>query len=73
MLARLGDEPVLVRQNLVLAATFHPELTRDRQLQRMFIDMASERVASGNDDSRHPAADSIPPGLAAERQRRITC
>ncbi len=73
VLARLGDEPVLVRQNLVLAATFHPELTRDRQLQRMFIDMASERVASGNDDSRHPAADSIPPGLAAERQRRITC
>jgi len=42
VLARLGDEPVLIRGERVLAATFHPELTRDRELQRMFLEMASE-------------------------------
>jgi pyridoxal 5'-phosphate synthase pdxT subunit len=30
-----AGEPVLVRQNAVVAATFHPELTPDRRLHRM--------------------------------------
>ncbi len=29
-----ADEPVIVRQNAVVAATFHPELTSDRRLHR---------------------------------------
>jgi pyridoxal 5'-phosphate synthase pdxT subunit len=32
--------PVVLRQGRVLAATFHPELTRDRRLQRLFAGMA---------------------------------
>jgi len=44
VLARLDGEPVLVRQDRVLAATFHPELAHDRRLQRMFLDMATERL-----------------------------
>jgi pyridoxal 5'-phosphate synthase pdxT subunit len=43
VLGRLGDEPVLVREGSVLAATFHPELTSDRELQRMFLEMATEK------------------------------
>jgi len=39
VLARLDDEPVLVRQGNVMAATFHPELTDDRSLQRRFLNM----------------------------------
>jgi 5'-phosphate synthase pdxT subunit len=31
--------PVLVRQDQVLAASFHPELTKDRRLHRIFIEM----------------------------------
>jgi pyridoxal 5'-phosphate synthase pdxT subunit len=33
--------PVLVRQGSVLAACFHPELTPDRRVHRMFVDMCA--------------------------------
>ena len=32
-------EPVLVRQGVVLGASFHPELTADLRLHQMFVDM----------------------------------
>lgn len=35
--------PVVLRQRSVLAATFHPELTADRRLQRLFAEMAGAR------------------------------
>ena len=38
VLARLGDEPVLVREGNVLGATFHPELTDDLRLHRLFLE-----------------------------------
>ena len=38
VLARLGDEPVLIRDGRVLAATFHPELTGDARLHRLFLE-----------------------------------
>jgi 5'-phosphate synthase pdxT subunit len=38
-------EPVLVRQNAVVAATFHPELTPDRRLHRLVF--AHEPARSG--------------------------
>jgi 5'-phosphate synthase pdxT subunit len=41
VLARLGDEPVLLQQGRVLAATFHPELTGDARLHRLFIGLAA--------------------------------
>lgn len=37
VLARLGDEPVLVRQGRVLAATFHPEMAGDDRLHQYFV------------------------------------
>ena len=46
ILARLDGEPVLVRQGSVLAATFHPELTPDRRVHRMFVGLASARPAT---------------------------
>lgn len=42
-----GAQPVLVRQGHVLAATFHPELTADRRLQRMFAGMARPAARHG--------------------------
>jgi 5'-phosphate synthase pdxT subunit len=36
-LASDGDTPVLVRQGNVLAATFHPELSADRRVHRLFL------------------------------------
>jgi 5'-phosphate synthase pdxT subunit len=38
VLARLGDEPVLVRDGRVLASTFHPELTDDTRVHGYFLD-----------------------------------
>lgn len=40
VLARLDGEPVLVRQERVVAATFHPELTRDRAFHRYLAELA---------------------------------
>ncbi len=37
VLARRGDDPVLVRQGKVMAATFHPELTEDRRVHAEFL------------------------------------
>ncbi len=36
-LLRDGDEPILVEQGLHLAATFHPELTADTRLHKLFL------------------------------------
>ncbi len=39
VLATLDGVPVLVRQGSVLASSFHPELTADRRIHRLFADM----------------------------------
>ncbi len=39
--ARPG-QPVVCRQGSVLVASFHPELTGDRRLQRLFVEMTKE-------------------------------
>jgi 5'-phosphate synthase pdxT subunit len=41
VLGRLGREPVLVRQGRVVAATFHPELTRSRALHFYLASLAA--------------------------------
>jgi 5'-phosphate synthase pdxT subunit len=55
VLASCDGDPVLVRQDRVLAATFHPELTRDRLLHRYFlevIDSGSRQSGSGRTVAR---------------------
>ncbi len=37
VLARRGGDPVLVRKGNILAATFHPELTDDARIARLFL------------------------------------
>lgn len=39
VLARWGDDPVLVREGRVLAASFHPELSDDPCVHRAFLEM----------------------------------
>jgi len=39
VLGRSDSEPVLVRQERVLAAAFHPELTSDRRVHRVFCEL----------------------------------
>ena len=39
ILARSGDDPVLVRQGKIMAATFHPELSQDTRVHQEFVTM----------------------------------
>jgi len=42
VLGSWGDDAVLVRQGNVLAATFHPELTDDRRVHELFLQIGEE-------------------------------
>lgn len=46
VLGRVDDEPVLVRQQNVVAATFHPELTSGRTFHRFVADLATEAATA---------------------------
>ena len=41
VLARREQDPVLVRQGKVMAATFHPELSSDRRVHQAFVDLVA--------------------------------
>ena len=41
VLSTIEGEPVMVRQDNILVATFHPELTADKRVHSLFIEMAS--------------------------------
>jgi len=71
VLARLGEEPVLVRQDRVLAATFHPELTDDRRLHETFLSIARERGRGLTNASKETTASAHPGPVAQER--RVPC
>ena len=48
VLAALDGAPVLVRQGSLLAAAFHPELTPDRRVHRLFAEMCAATSTSGD-------------------------
>ena len=58
VLLRLGEEPILVREGGVIAATFHPEMSRDRRVHRLFC---RDVMATGNGPLT--GATPGPPGL----------
>lgn len=43
VLARVDEDPVLVRQGRLLASSFHPEMTPDHRVHSMFVDMIEKR------------------------------
>lgn len=47
VLASLDGVPVLVRHGSVLASSFHPELTPDRRVHRLFVEMCEVPAAAG--------------------------
>ena len=46
VLASVRDNPVLIRQENILAATFHPELTNDTRIHEYFLKMVLEKKKS---------------------------
>ena len=61
VLATLDGVPVLVRQGPVLASSFHPELTPDRRVHRLFARIC----ATGADDPDAVRAAGSGPACAA--------
>ena len=63
VLGRHAGEPVLVRQGRIIAATFHPELTRSRALHRYVAGLAREQreLAAVTPSSRSPRAPAPQP------------
>jgi 5'-phosphate synthase pdxT subunit len=53
VLARREQFPVLVRQGHLLAATFHPELSHDRRVHRLFVDTVNA-FRKGAAERHHP-------------------
>jgi 5'-phosphate synthase pdxT subunit len=43
ILAREGDDPVLLQEGRVLAATFHPELSADTRVHEKFLKIVREQ------------------------------
>ena len=43
VLGSINDEPVLVRQGNVLAASFHPELSNDARLHQYFVSITANK------------------------------
>jgi 5'-phosphate synthase pdxT subunit len=41
VLGKEGNDPVVVRQGKIMAATFHPELSEDTRVHRAFLDLVS--------------------------------
>jgi pyridoxal 5'-phosphate synthase pdxT subunit len=50
VLAERDGFPVLVRQGSLLAATFHPELSADRRVHQLFVEMVREAKAGNQQD-----------------------
>ncbi|HKV20626.1 MAG TPA: pyridoxal 5'-phosphate synthase glutaminase subunit PdxT [Mycobacterium sp.] len=44
VLGRAGEHIVAVRQDKTLATAFHPEMTGDRRIHRLFVDIVAGRV-----------------------------
>ncbi|MGC1463917.1 MAG: pyridoxal 5'-phosphate synthase glutaminase subunit PdxT [Terracidiphilus sp.] len=50
ILARRDGDPVLVRQGSVMAATFHPELSDDRRVHQLFVEIVTGKNVTGKRD-----------------------
>ncbi len=44
-LAFRDGSPTLVRENRIMAATFHPELSHDRRIHRLFVNMVTQSLS----------------------------
>ena len=68
-ITRVGDEvevladregfPVLVRQGQVMAATFHPELSADRRVHQLFVDLVRENLRGVGPNAKAVAAPQV--------------
>jgi pyridoxal 5'-phosphate synthase pdxT subunit len=61
VLAERNGFPVLVRQGRLLAATFHPELSADRRVHQLFLDLVRAEKLGASRRIPEPPASPPPP------------
>ena len=55
VLATFNDEPVVIREDNVIALTFHPELTPDDRIHRMFLESVPQSNVTSINKKRKAA------------------
>lgn len=60
ILARHEGAPVLLRQGRLLAAAFHPELTGDRRVHALFLELCAQGAAGGDEKMRQGRGPALP-------------
>jgi 5'-phosphate synthase pdxT subunit len=60
VLARRDGFPTLVRQGHLLAATFHPEMTTDSRVQRLFLDIVRRHKKASRQSESVPTLPHAP-------------
>jgi 5'-phosphate synthase pdxT subunit len=48
VLANRDGYPAMVRQGAIMAATFHPELSSDRRVHRLFVELVNATLSGTN-------------------------
>jgi 5'-phosphate synthase pdxT subunit len=56
VLARRDNDPVLIRSGRILAATFHPELSEDRRVHQLFLDLVHQDLVNQDIVNAEPRA-----------------
>ncbi len=65
VLARVDGHPVAVRQGLLLATSFHPELTGDPRVHALFVELVRTSIAGhGTDPQQAPRSSEMTRGTA---------
>ena len=72
VLASHDGQPVLVRQGRLMASSFHPEMTGDPRIHRMFVDLAGRRCPVTR-NGRPSSARRAPPTRSARRCGASSC
>jgi len=71
VLARHGGHAVAAREDRVLVAAFHPELTDDTRLHELFITVMRDRAGAGHAPASRPADASGADGPGPREARRV--
>jgi 5'-phosphate synthase pdxT subunit len=72
VLGELDGEPVLLRQDRVLAAAFHPELTGDTRIHERFLQMVRDQPSTPHDPNSNPTTTRPPSRSSGPRGRSAT-